>query len=115
MKTFTALKGTLPRAPPGHPPASARAYLLFENGLCAGFQRDRFPLPGWKFSTIRGKIITPGLVDTPDLHAPKYSYCGTAIGSGAAGLAAAVATTPEEAHYADPAYAVWATPILCAT
>ena len=50
-----------------------------------------------------GKIITPGLVDL-HLHAPQYSYCGTAMDLELLDWLQQY-TYPEEAHYADPAYA----------
>ena len=50
-----------------------------------------------------GKIITPGLVDL-HLHAPQYSYCGTAMDLELLDWLQQY-TYPEEAHYADADYA----------
>ena len=49
------------------------------------------------------RIITPGLVDL-HLHAPQYSYCGTAMDLELLDWLQQY-TYPEEAHYADPEYA----------
>ena len=51
-------------------------YMLCEDGRCGAF-REATPagVPVYDHS---GQIITPGFVDL-HLHAPQYSYCGTAM------------------------------------
>ena len=51
-------------------------YMLCEDGRCGAF-REAAPagVPVYDHS---GQIITPGFVDL-HLHAPQYSYCGTAM------------------------------------
>ena len=82
--------------------ARARGYLLCENGLCAGFSRTR-ARRGGNLDYALGRIITPGLVDL-HLHAPQYSYCGTAMDLELLDWLQQY-TYPEGAHYADPEYA----------
>ena len=75
MNTFT-LKGTFLDTPAPDTLRVREGYLLCENGLCAGFS-ETAPA-GVEVLDYTGKIITPGLVDL-HLHAPQYSYCGTAM------------------------------------
>ena len=71
-----ALKGTFLDTPTPDTLRVRDGYLLCENGLCAGFS-ETVPA-GVEILDYTGKIITPGLVDL-HLHAPQYSYCGTAM------------------------------------
>ena len=100
MNTFT-LKGTFLDTPAPDTLRVREGYLLCENGLCAGFS-ETAPA-GVEVLDYTGKIITPGLVDL-HLHAPQYSYCGTAMDLELLDWLQQY-TYPEEAHYADPAYA----------
>ena len=100
MNTF-ALKGTFLDTPAPDTLRVREGYLLCENGLCAGFS-ETAPA-GVEVLDYTGKIITPGLVDL-HLHAPQYSYCGTAMDLELLDWLQQY-TYPEEAHYADPAYA----------
>ena len=100
MNTFT-LKGTFLDTPAPDTLRVREGYLLCENGLCAGFS-ETAPA-GMEVLDYTGKIITPGLVDL-HLHAPQYSYCGTAMDLELLDWLQQY-TYPEEAHYADPAYA----------
>ena len=99
MNTFT-LKGTFLDTPAPDTLRVREGYLLCENGLCAGFS-ETAPA-GVEVLDYTGKIITPGLVDL-HLHAPQYSYCGTAMDLELLDWLQQY-TYPEEAHYADPAY-----------
>ena len=100
MHRFT-LKGTFLDTPAPDTLRVHEGYLLCENGLCAGFS-ETAPA-GVEVLDYTGKIITPGLVDL-HLHAPQYSYCGTAMDLELLDWLRQY-TYPEEAHYADPAYA----------
>ena len=100
MNTFT-LKGTFLDTPAPDTLRVREGYLLCENGLCAGFS-ETAPA-GVEVIDYTGKIITPGLVDL-HLHAPQYSYCGTAMDLELLDWLQQY-TYPEEAHYANPAYA----------
>ena len=100
MHRFT-LKGTFLDTPAPDTLRVREGYLLCENGLCAGFS-ETAPA-GVEVLDYTGKIITPGLVDL-HLHAPQYSYCGTAMDLELLDWLRQY-TYPEEAHYADPAYA----------
>ena len=95
------LKGTFLDTPAPDTLRVREGYLLCENGLCAGFS-ETAPA-GVEVLDYTGKIITPGLVDL-HLHAPQYSYCGTAMDLELLDWLQQY-TYPEEAHYADPAYA----------
>ena len=110
MNTFT-LKGTFLDTPAPDTLRVREGYLLCENGLCAGFS-ETAPA-GVEVLDYTGKIITPGLVDL-HLHAPQYSYCGTAMDLELLDWLQQY-TYPEEAHYADPAYARLGYSYLCAT
>ena len=96
-----ALKGTFLDTPTPDTLRVRDGYLLCENGLCAGFS-EAAPA-GVEILDYTGKIIIPGLVDL-HLHAPQYSYCGTAMDLELLDWLQQY-TYPEEAHYADPAYA----------
>ena len=96
-----ALKGTFLDTPTPDTLRVRDGYLLCENGLCAGFSAAA--PAGVEILDYTGKIITPGLVDL-HLHAPQYSYCGTAMDLELLDWLQQY-TYPEEAHYADPAYA----------
>ena len=100
MHRFT-LKGTFLDTPAPDTLRVREGYLLCENGLCAGFS-ETAPA-GVEVLDYTGKIITPGLVDL-HLHAPQYSYCGTAMDLELLDWLQQY-TYPEEARYADPAYA----------
>ena len=76
-------------------------YMLCEDGLCVGFSAEA--PSGVTVLDYTGQIITPGLVDL-HLHAPQYSYCGTAMDLELLDWLQQY-TYPEEAHYADPSYA----------
>ena len=95
MNTFT-LKGTFLDTPAPDTLRIREGYLLCENGLCAGFS-ETAPA-GVEVLDYTGKIITPGLVDL-HLHAPQYSYCGTAMDLELLDWLQQY-TYPEEAHYA---------------
>ncbi len=79
-------------------------YLLIQDGSCGNFYKALPPeltdLPVHDFS---GCLITPGLVDL-HLHAPQYSYCGTAMDVELLAWLNQY-TFPEEARYRDPDYA----------
>lgn len=79
-------------------------YMRVENRTCVGFSEDR-PDDADRLPTadFTGKLITPGLVDL-HLHAPQYSYCGTAMDLELMEWLSRY-TYPEEARYADPVYA----------
>ena len=96
-----ALKGTFIDTPTPDALRVREGYMLCENGLCAGFT-EAAPA-GVEILDYTGKLITPGLVDL-HLHAPQYSYCGTAMDLELLDWLQQY-TYPEEAHYADPAYA----------
>lgn len=100
MNTF-AIKGTFIDTPTPDALRVREGYMLCENGLCAGFT-EAAPA-GVEVLDYTGKLITPGLVDL-HLHAPQYSYCGTAMDLELLDWLQQY-TYPEEAHYADPAYA----------
>ena len=76
-------------------------YMLCEDGRCGAF-REAAPagVPVYDHS---GQIITPGFVDL-HLHAPQYSYCGTAMDLELLDWLQQY-TYPEESHYADADYA----------
>lgn len=86
-------------------------YMLCEDGRCGAF-REAAPagVPVYDHS---GQIITPGFVDL-HLHAPQYSYCGTAMDLELLDWLQQY-TYPEESHYADADYARAATATLCGT
>ena len=96
-----ALKSTFIDTPTPDALRVREGYLLCENGLCAGFSRTA--PAGVEILDYTGRIITPGLVDL-HLHAPQYSYCGTAMDLELLDWLQQY-TYPEEAHYADPKYA----------
>ena len=98
MNTF-AIKGIFLDTPTPDALRMREGYLLCENGLCAGFSAAA--PAGVEILDYTGKIITPGLVDL-HLHAPQYSYCGTAMDLELLDWLQQY-TYPEESHYADPA------------
>ena len=100
MNTFT-LKGTFLDTPAPDTLRVREGYLLCENGLCAGFS-ETAPA-GVEVLDYTGKIITPGLVDL-HLHAPQYSYCGTAMDLELLDWLNTY-TFPTEARFADTDYA----------
>ena len=76
-------------------------YMLCEDGRCGAF-REAAPA-GMPVYDHSGQIITPGFVDL-HLHAPQYSYCGTAMDLELLDWLQQY-TYPEESHYADADYA----------
>ena len=114
MNTFT-LKGTFLDTPAPDTLRVREGYLLCENGLCAGLS-ETAPA-GVEVLDYTGKIITPGLVDL-HLHAPQYSYCGTAMDLELLDwLNTGCSSTPTPRKPTTPTRPTpgWATPILCAT
>ena len=96
-----ALHGTFVDTPTPDALRVRTGYLLCEDGVCAGFSPDA--PAGVPVRDYAGQLITPGLVDL-HLHAPQYSYCGTAMDLELLDWLQRY-TYPEEAHYADPGYA----------
>lgn len=103
MQDFV-LKGTFVDAPAPGELRCREGYVVCENGLCAGFFGT---LPercaGLPLYDYTGRLVTPGMADL-HLHAPQYSYCGTAMDLELLDWLQSY-TYPEEARYADPAYA----------
>ena len=96
-----ALHGTFVDTPTPDALRVRTGYLLCEDGVCAGFSPDA--PAGVPVRDYAGQLITPGLVDL-HLHAPQYSYCGTAMDLELLDWLQRY-TYPEEARYADPGYA----------
>lgn len=96
-----ALKGTFLDAPVPGELRCREGYILCENGLCAGFAQAA--PAGAKVLDYTGCLITPGMTDL-HLHAPQYSYCGTAMDLELLDWLQRY-TYPEEARYADLDYA----------
>ena len=106
-----ALHGTFVDTPTPDALRVRTGYLLCEDGVCAGFSPDA--PAGVPVRDYAGQLITPGLVDL-HLHAPQYSYCGTAMDLEL--LTGCSATpTPRKPATPTPAMPSWATAILCAT
>ena len=103
-KTF-ALKGSICfSADPGHLVSEENAYVICENGKCAGVYRElpeRFR--GIPCTDAGNSLIIPGLTDL-HLHAPQYSFRGTHMDLELLDWLDTV-TFPEEARYADLEYA----------
>lgn len=96
-----ALKGTFLDAPTPGTLRCREGYLLCEGSRCTGFAQAA---PGGaEVLDYTGCLITPGMTDL-HLHAPQYSYCGTAMDLELLDWLQRY-TYPEEARYADPAYA----------
>lgn len=99
-----ALKGTFLDTPSPGALRQREGYMLCENGLCKGFY-DALPecYDGIEIKDYTGRLIIPGMSDL-HLHAPQYSYCGTAMDLELLEWLQNY-TYPEEARYADPAHA----------
>ena len=96
-----ALHGTFVDTPTPDALRVRTGYLLCEDGVCAAFSPDApAEVPVLDYD---GQLITPGLVDL-HLHAPQYSYCGTAMDLELLDWLQRY-TYPEESRYADPDYA----------
>ena len=75
MERF-AIKGIFVDTPTPEALRVRDGYMLCEDGRCGAFtETSPAGVPVYDHSR---KIITPGLVDL-HLHAPQYSYCGTAM------------------------------------
>ncbi len=99
-----ALKGTILDTPSPGALRCREGYVICNDRLCEGV----YPcLPdeynGLPVLDYTGRLITPGLTDL-HLHAPQYSYCGTAMDMELLEWLETY-TFPEEARYADPEYA----------
>ena len=99
-----ALKGQFLDAPVPGEMRIREGFLVCEDGLCAGFY-DALP-PQYADIEVKdftGRLIIPGMSDL-HLHAPQYSYCGTAMDLELLDWLDRY-TYPEEARFADAAHA----------
>ena len=96
-----ALHGTFVDTPTPDALRVRTGYLLCEDGVCAAFSHNA--PAGVTVLDYDGQLITPGLIDL-HLHAPQYSYCGTAMDLELLDWLQRY-TYPEESRYADPDYA----------
>lgn len=99
-----ALKGTILDTPVPGELRCRRGYLVCKDGLCAGVY-DTLPA---QYACIPvtdcgDQLILPGMSDL-HLHAPQYSYCGTAMDLELLDWLDNY-TYPEESRFADPAHA----------
>ena len=104
MNNAFALKGLILDTPTPGALRSREGYLVCEDGRCAGVF-DALPA---KYADIPvtdcgDRLIIPGMSDL-HLHAPQYSYCGTAMDLELLDWLDHY-TYPEEARYQDPAHA----------
>ena len=102
-KTF-ALKGQFVDTPEIGALRTREGYLVCEDGAVEGFYAmlpERFS--GIEIMDCGDALVIPGMSDL-HLHAPQYSYCGTAMGLELLDWLDHY-TYPEEARYADPAHA----------
>jgi len=99
-----ALKGLFLDTPSPSSLRCREGFLVCENGLCAGVF-DALPerYAGIPVSDYTGRLIIPGMSDL-HLHAPQYSYCGTAMDLELLEWLDNY-TYPEEARYASPEHA----------
>jgi len=104
MNNTFALKGLFIDTPVSGEIRCRDGFLVCEGGVVEGFYRE---LPacfaGIGVRDFTGKLIIPGMSDL-HLHAPQYSYCGTAMDLELLEWLDNY-TYPEEARYADPAHA----------
>lgn len=99
-----ALKGTFVDAPRPGEIRARDGYALCVDGLLEGVY-DALP-DAWRHVEVEdytGRLIIPGMTDL-HLHASQYGYCGTAMDVELLQWLERY-TYPEEARYADPAYA----------
>lgn len=104
MQQSFALKGLFIDTPVPGGLRCREGFLVCEDGVVAGFYEA---LPE-RYAAIpvedhSGRLIIPGMSDL-HLHAPQYSYCGTAMDLELLEWLDHY-TYPEEARYADPAHA----------
>lgn len=104
MNSAFALKGLILDTPRPGDLRCRDGYLVCENGICAGVY-DVLPeqyacLP---VTDCGDRLILPGMSDL-HLHAPQYSYCGTAMDLELLEWLDNY-TYPEEGRYRDPAHA----------
>lgn len=99
------LKGTICHSEnPKSLSITENAYLVCENGLCAGvFPELPEKYKGIPCRDMGNNLIIPGLTDL-HLHAPQYSYRGTGMDLELLDWLNTI-TFPQEAHYADLDYA----------
>ena len=99
-----ALKGLFVDTPEIGALRCREGFLVCEDGVIEGFY-DALPerFAGIDVQDFTGKLIIPGMSDL-HLHAPQYSYCGTAMDLELLDWLDNY-TYPEEARYADPAHA----------
>ena len=105
MNTNTfALKGLFLDTPVAGELRAREGFLVCENGLCVG-SYDILPeqYAGIPVQDYTGMLIIPGMSDL-HLHAPQYSYCGTAMDLELLEWLQSY-TYPEEGRYADPKHA----------
>ena len=102
-KTF-ALKGLFVDTPEIGALRARKGYLVCENGEVAGVY-DALPerFAGIEVTDCGNALIIPGMSDL-HLHAPQYSYCGTAMDLELLEWLQSY-TYPEEGRYADPEHA----------
>ena len=102
-KTF-ALKGLFVDTPEIGALRVRKGYLVCENGEVAGVY-DALPehYSGIEITDCGNALVIPGMSDL-HLHAPQYSYCGTAMDLELLDWLQSY-TYPEEGRYADPAHA----------
>lgn len=103
LPTF-ALKGLILDTPLPSELRCREGYLVCENGVCAGV----FDVLPEKYAALPvtdcgNHLILPGMSDL-HLHAPQYSYCGTAMDLELLEWLDRY-TYPEEGRYRDPAHA----------
>ena len=104
MHHIFALKGLFVDTPVAGELRCREGYLVCENGVVAGFY-DALPAEyaGIPVEDHSGKLIIPGMSDL-HLHAPQYSYCGTAMDLELLEWLQSY-TYPEEGRYGDPEHA----------
>ncbi|MBQ4608217.1 MAG: amidohydrolase family protein [Clostridia bacterium] len=104
MHAAFALKGLVVDTPIAGKIRTREGYLVCEDGLVEGFY-DSLPgrLSGIPVKDCGGRLILPGMSDL-HLHAPQYSYCGTAMDLELLDWLERY-TYPEESRYADLDYA----------
>ena len=104
MNNTFALKGLILDTPTPGELRCREGYLICEDGLCAGVF-DALPetYAGVPATDCGDHMIIPGMSDL-HLHAPQYSYCGTAMDLELLEWLNQY-TYPEESRYRDPAHA----------
>jgi len=102
--TCFALKGTILDTPVSGDLRCREGFLVCEAGKCAGVF-DRLPehYAGIPVTDCADKLILPGMSDL-HLHAPQYSYCGTAMDLELLDWLSEY-TYPEESRFENPDHA----------